>query len=156
MASQLKTLYEELGRAFFSKPSDLKKCAVVLSKLKVCFLLTSFTSFCSFSQDRAHRGWLTSPSRRRKSWRPCRRSFVSKLNYCCLLILRISGDILEIGAFCSIRSRDVPSFDRYFSQLQTFYTDYRSVIQMKCHFDISICLKRIPPSFETGIRHSRP
>ena len=36
-----------------------------------------------------------------------------------------SGDILEIGAYCSIRSRDVPSFDRYFSQLQTFYTDYR-------------------------------
>jgi hypothetical protein len=35
------------------------------------------------------------------------------------------GDILEIGAFWSIRTRDVPSFDRYFSQLQTFYTDYR-------------------------------
>jgi 26S proteasome regulatory subunit N12 len=35
MTSQLKTLYEELGRAFFSKPSDLKKCVVVLSKLKV-------------------------------------------------------------------------------------------------------------------------
>ena len=34
------------------------------------------------------------------------------------------GDILEIGAFCSIRARDVPSFDRYFSQLQTFYTDF--------------------------------
>lgn len=56
------------------------------------------------------------------------RSHSSELNYCSLLILRISGDILEIGAFCSIRSRDVPSFDRYFSQLQTFYTDYRSVI----------------------------
>ncbi|KAF9561515.1 hypothetical protein CPC08DRAFT_428957 [Agrocybe pediades] len=24
----------------------------------------------------------------------------------------------------SIRNRDVPSFDRYFSQLQSFYTDY--------------------------------
>ena len=36
MASNLKTLYEELGRSFFSKPSDLKKCAVLLSKLKVC------------------------------------------------------------------------------------------------------------------------
>jgi 26S proteasome regulatory subunit N12 len=40
MASQLKTLYEELGRAFHAKPSDLKKCAVLLSKLKVCSLLT--------------------------------------------------------------------------------------------------------------------
>ena len=29
-------------------------------------------------------------------------------------------DILEIGAFCSIRNLHVPSFDRYFSQLQTF------------------------------------
>ncbi|KAI0265176.1 proteasome 26S subunit [Gloeopeniophorella convolvens] len=28
-------------------------------------------------------------------------------------------DILEIGAFWSIRTKDVPSFDRYFSQLQT-------------------------------------
>ena len=36
MASQLKALYEELGRAFFSKPSDIKKCVAVLSKLKVC------------------------------------------------------------------------------------------------------------------------
>lgn len=35
------------------------------------------------------------------------------------------GDILEIGAFWSVRSKDIPSFDRYFSQLQTFYTDYR-------------------------------
>lgn len=36
-----------------------------------------------------------------------------------------AGDILEIGAFWSIRTKDVPSFDRYFSQLHTFYTDYR-------------------------------
>ena len=35
------------------------------------------------------------------------------------------GDILEVGAFWSIRSRDIPSFDRYYSQLQTFYNDYR-------------------------------
>ncbi|KAH7924037.1 hypothetical protein BV22DRAFT_1105717 [Leucogyrophana mollusca] len=39
--------------------------------------------------------------------------------------LVVVRDILEIGAFWSIRSKDVPSFDRYFSQLQTFYTDYR-------------------------------
>lgn len=37
------------------------------------------------------------------------------------------GDILEIGALCSIRTKDIPSFDRYFSQLQVFYTDYRYV-----------------------------
>ncbi len=38
-----------------------------------------------------------------------------------------SGDILEVGAFWSIRTKDIPSFDRYFSQLQTFYNDYRCV-----------------------------
>jgi len=42
--------------------------------------------------------------------------------------LTIARDILEIGAFWSIRAKDVPSFDRYFSQLWTFYTDYRSVL----------------------------
>lgn len=35
------------------------------------------------------------------------------------------GDILEIGALWSTRVKDIPSFDRYFSQLQVFYTDYR-------------------------------
>ncbi|KAK2466364.1 hypothetical protein APHAL10511_002006 [Amanita phalloides] len=42
--------------------------------------------------------------------------------------LVVSRDILEIGAFWSIRAQDVPSFDRYFSQLQIFYTDYSSVL----------------------------
>lgn len=37
-----------------------------------------------------------------------------------------AGEILELGAFWSIRSEDVPSFDRYYSQLQSFYDDYRS------------------------------
>ncbi|KAF7331965.1 PCI domain-containing protein [Mycena kentingensis (nom. inval.)] len=41
--------------------------------------------------------------------------------------LAIAREILEIGAFWSIRSQDVPSFDRYFSQLQTFYTDYANL-----------------------------
>ena len=35
------------------------------------------------------------------------------------------GDILEIGALWSTRVKDIPSFDRYFSQLQVFYADYR-------------------------------
>ncbi|KAL6309747.1 proteasome 26S subunit [Sparassis latifolia] len=40
--------------------------------------------------------------------------------------LVVARDILEIGAFWSIRSKDIPSFDRYFSQLLTFYNDYSS------------------------------
>ncbi|KAK0206648.1 SAC3/GANP/Nin1/mts3/eIF-3 p25 family-domain-containing protein [Desarmillaria ectypa] len=42
--------------------------------------------------------------------------------------LVIARDILEIGATWSIRSQDEPSFDRYFSQLQTFYNDYSSFL----------------------------
>ncbi|KAJ7499066.1 SAC3/GANP/Nin1/mts3/eIF-3 p25 family-domain-containing protein [Mycena latifolia] len=41
--------------------------------------------------------------------------------------LVVAREILEIGAFWSIRTQDVPSFDRYFSQLQTFYTDYTNL-----------------------------
>jgi len=40
----------------------------------------------------------------------------------------VTRDILEIGALWSIRTKDIPSFDRYFSQLQVFYTDYSSVL----------------------------
>ncbi|KAK0482121.1 SAC3/GANP/Nin1/mts3/eIF-3 p25 family-domain-containing protein [Armillaria luteobubalina] len=50
--------------------------------------------------------------------------------------LVIARDILEIGAIWSIRSRDEPSFDRYFSQLQTFYNDYRCVL-LPAHFSAS-------------------
>lgn len=46
-----------------------------------------------------------------------------------ILTQQNSGDILEIGAFWSIRVKDVPSFDRYFSQLQTFYSDYDGAIR---------------------------
>ncbi|KAF8450377.1 COP9 signalosome [Boletus edulis BED1] len=42
--------------------------------------------------------------------------------------LVVARDILEIGTICSIRAKDVPSFDRFFSQLQTFYTDFRSIL----------------------------
>ncbi|KAI0638321.1 COP9 signalosome [Trametes polyzona] len=42
--------------------------------------------------------------------------------------LVIARDILEVGAFWSIRTKDIPSFDRYFSQLQTFYNDFGSVL----------------------------
>ncbi|VDB97002.1 unnamed protein product [Peniophora sp. CBMAI 1063] len=42
--------------------------------------------------------------------------------------LKVTRDILEIGAYWSIRTKDVPSFDRYFSQLQTFYDDFSSIL----------------------------
>jgi len=42
--------------------------------------------------------------------------------------LVVTRDILEMGALWSIRSKDVPSFDRYFSQLESFYVDYSSIL----------------------------
>lgn len=58
------------------------------------------------------------------------------------------GDILEIGAFWSVRSKDIPSFDRYFSQLQTFYTDYRYVfLRVRVNTINSLpCSSILPPS----------
>ncbi|KIK08381.1 hypothetical protein K443DRAFT_672406 [Laccaria amethystina LaAM-08-1] len=94
MASKLKTLYEELQRAFYAQPSsDLKKCAAVLTQLKIGLIQAGLL----LPQGNVNLGDLV-----------------------------VARDILEIGAFCSIRSQDVPSFDRYFSQLQTFYIDYSS------------------------------
>ncbi|KAJ2916496.1 hypothetical protein MD484_g3940, partial [Candolleomyces efflorescens] len=90
----LKTLYEGLQRAFYSKPaSDLKTCVSLLAQLKIGLIEAG----------------LLLPQ--------------GNVNFGDLVVAR---DILEIGALTSIRSRDVPSFDRYFSQLQTFYTDYGS------------------------------
>jgi 26S proteasome regulatory subunit N12 len=67
--------------------------------------------------------------------------------------LSLAGEILEIGAFWSIRTRDVPSFDRYFSQLQTFYNDFRRVLVLpplsSCPlllYDIEIYSTILPPS----------
>jgi len=42
--------------------------------------------------------------------------------------LATAREILELGAFWSIKAQDLPAFDRYFSQLQTFYNDYSSVL----------------------------
>jgi len=50
--------------------------------------------------------------------------------------LVVAREILEIGAFWSIRTRDVPSFDRYFSQLQTFYADYATLPPSKSEYAI--------------------
>lgn len=94
MASrQLQTLYKDLQRAFDARPTDLKKCGVLLAQLKISLVETG----------------LLLPN-----------------GDASLNDMVIARDILEIGAFWSIRAKDVPAFDRYFSQLHTFYTDYRS------------------------------
>ena len=40
--------------------------------------------------------------------------------------LLIARDVLEIGARWSIEKRDIPSFERYMSQLKNYYFDYKS------------------------------
>lgn len=40
------------------------------------------------------------------------------------------GDILEIGALQSIRSEDVPAFERYWSLLGTYYNDLACVLAL--------------------------
>lgn len=42
--------------------------------------------------------------------------------------LIISRDCLEIGAQISVASRDIPAFERYMSQLKTYYFDFRWVL----------------------------
>ena len=36
-----------------------------------------------------------------------------------------SGDVLEIGVQWSVAKKDIPSFERYISQLKCYYFDYR-------------------------------
>lgn len=38
------------------------------------------------------------------------------------------GDILEIGAQYSIATEDIPSFERYMSQLKCYYFDYKTAL----------------------------
>lgn len=42
--------------------------------------------------------------------------------------LHLTRDVLEIGAQCSIAVNDIPAFERYISQLKTFYFDFQNEI----------------------------
>jgi len=42
--------------------------------------------------------------------------------------LHLARDVLEIGAQCSVACGDIPSFERYLSQLKTFYFDFEKQI----------------------------
>lgn len=39
--------------------------------------------------------------------------------------LVVARDILEIGAFFSIETKNIPAFERYMAQLKCYYFDYR-------------------------------
>lgn len=159
MASrQLGTLYRELQRAFDARPTDLKKCGALLAQLKV--------SLRAPSSSRRHRpnetpkigliqtGLLIPTAESNFQDLVVARRYPQVIH----LISHIfhTGDILEIGAFCSIRAKDVPSFDRYFSQLQSFYTDFRSGHPSLWGRYLSLMSPQIrSPSLETRISGSR-
>ncbi|KZT65992.1 hypothetical protein DAEQUDRAFT_768354 [Daedalea quercina L-15889] len=92
---QVVSSYKQLQQAFSARPSDPKKCALLLAQLKIAL---------------SELGLLV------------------PMGDASLEDMIIARDVLEIGAFWSIRSRDIPSFDRYYSQLQTFYNDYSSAL----------------------------
>lgn len=129
MASrQLGTLYRELLRAFDARPTDLKKCGALLAQLKVSCRSIVIPGDIVLNDPKIgliQTGLLIPTAESNLQdlvvSRRCPRLSTSPMSS-----HLDTGDILEIGAFCSIRAKDVPSFDRYFSQLQTFYTDFRS------------------------------
>jgi 26S proteasome regulatory subunit N12 len=41
--------------------------------------------------------------------------------------LILSRDTLEIGAQYSVAKRDIPAFERYIAQLQTYYYDHAGI-----------------------------
>jgi len=42
--------------------------------------------------------------------------------------LHLARDVLEIGAQCAVAVGDIPSFERYISQLKAFYFDFQNLI----------------------------
>ncbi|EPZ34553.1 hypothetical protein ROZALSC1DRAFT_26785 [Rozella allomycis CSF55] len=42
--------------------------------------------------------------------------------------LVVARDVLELGALWSIRMKDIPSFERFYNQLKTFYHDYKTIM----------------------------
>ncbi|KAG8985419.1 hypothetical protein FRB90_004717 [Tulasnella sp. 427] len=97
---QLVQAYNDLKKAFTSKPPNLQKCGTLLATLKARLQLISLLE-----------AGLLFPGEN-----PNKDDLV------------VTRDILEMGALWSIRNKDVPSFDRYFSQLETFYVDYASYL----------------------------
>lgn len=47
--------------------------------------------------------------------------------------LVLAREVLEYGAFLSIRMKDIPAFERYYAQLKTYYYDYADSIPPSQH-----------------------
>ncbi|CEL59354.1 26S proteasome non-ATPase regulatory subunit 8 OS=Bos taurus GN=PSMD8 PE=2 SV=3 [Rhizoctonia solani AG-1 IB] len=95
MSQTLAQPYQQLKRAWESRPQDIAQCGKLLTQLKLGLIEAGLL----FPQGSTN----TSD-------------------------LEITREILEIGAFWSIRANDISSFDRYYAQLQSFYTDYAGTL----------------------------
>lgn len=95
-SSTLKTQHAQLLQSFSAASPDLKAIGTQLTKLKIALTQSG----------------LLVPSARAASSSP--------------EDLALARDILEIGAFWSIRNKDVASFDRYMDLLKAFYNDLSS------------------------------
>lgn len=90
----LRQQHAQLLQAFSASSPDLKAIGTQLTKLKIALTQSGLLIPSSSTSD------MTSPED-----------------------LTIARDILEVGAFASIRNKDVASFDRYMDLLRTFYND---------------------------------
>ncbi|KAJ3294380.1 26S proteasome non-ATPase regulatory subunit 8 [Borealophlyctis nickersoniae] len=58
--------------------------------------------------------------------------------------LILAREVLEIGALWSIRTENIPSFERYMSQWKTYYNDYRDLpVSQRTHTLVGLNLLRL-------------
>ncbi|KAJ1564223.1 hypothetical protein HK096_009056 [Nowakowskiella sp. JEL0078] len=105
-------LLSDLKSILASKSPNLVSAGLVLSKLKVLLTKLSFLS--------------VSPSANTRELLLCRMFFNSANDFFSLYLLK--GEILETGAQWSTKANDILAFERYISQLKTYYSDYGSIL----------------------------
>mmetsp|Transcript_19628 Transcript_19628/g.65966 ORF Transcript_19628/g.65966 Transcript_19628/m.65966 type:complete len:268 (+) Transcript_19628:53-856(+) len=97
-------LFQQFKAKFDAPSSNADECAALLDKLKLC--ITDFSTI------------------------PPLRAAGAAADTKELLLVR---EVLEHGAFLSIRMRDIPSFERYVSQLKVYYNDFGSLLPESQH-----------------------
>lgn len=95
MAAALQAQHRELLTAFSGASPDLQRCRTLLTQLKIALIEAGL-----LIPDGA-------PADKQRAEQ-----------------MALAREVLEIGAFWSIRVKDVLSFDRYMSQLRAYYNDY--------------------------------
>ncbi|CAO1614949.1 unnamed protein product [Parajaminaea phylloscopi] len=108
LSANLKQQHAQLLQAFSASAPDLKAIGSQLTKLKVTLIQAGL--LIPSAGVRTNASSSTSSTAQPASPED----------------LALARDILEIGAFSSIRNKDVASFDRYMDLLKAFYNDLSS------------------------------